>query len=113
MVGYSHSFTPRSVPGAKHPPLENERCWGIDLSQLPEDSVQKAGFDLSYVINAYRNLNRGNAFFTSFFEKLVGVDYVRTMIEEGCSAAEIKAMWHDDVERFKQQRRPYLLYPNS
>ena len=113
MVGYSHSFTPRSVPGAKHPPLENERCWGIDLSQLPEDSVQKAGFDLSYVINAYRNLNRGDAFFTSFFEKLVGVDYVRTMIEEGCSAAEIKAMWHDDVERFKQQRRPYLLYPNS
>ena len=113
MVGYSHSFTPRSVPGAKHPPLENERCWGIDLSQLPEDSVQKVGFDLSYVINAYRNLNRGDAFFTSFFEKLVGVDYVRTMIEEGCSAAEIKAMWHDDVERFKQQRRPYLLYPNS
>jgi uncharacterized protein YbbC (DUF1343 family) len=29
---------------------------------------------------------------------------------EGKSAAEIKAKWADDVTRFKEQRRPYLLY---
>ena len=32
------------------------------------------------------------------------------MIKEGASAAEIKAMWADDVEQFKIQRKPYLLY---
>ena len=52
----------------------------------------------------------GDRFFTSFFEKLIGVDYVRPMIESGKSADEIKAMWRDDVVRFKEQRRPYLLY---
>jgi uncharacterized protein YbbC (DUF1343 family) len=32
------------------------------------------------------------------------------MIKQGKTAAEIKATWADDVESFKQQRRPYLLY---
>jgi uncharacterized protein YbbC (DUF1343 family) len=32
------------------------------------------------------------------------------MIKEGKSADEIKAMWQDDVAKFKKQRKPYLLY---
>jgi hypothetical protein len=32
------------------------------------------------------------------------------MIVEGKDAGEIKAMWKDDVEKFKVQRKPYLLY---
>ena len=32
------------------------------------------------------------------------------MIEQGKSAEEIKATWADDVKRFREQRRPYLLY---
>jgi uncharacterized protein YbbC (DUF1343 family) len=32
------------------------------------------------------------------------------MIEHGKSAAEIRATWQNEVEKFKQQRRPYLLY---
>jgi uncharacterized protein YbbC (DUF1343 family) len=32
------------------------------------------------------------------------------MIKEGCSADEIKKKWSDDVEKFKKQRAPYLLY---
>jgi uncharacterized protein YbbC (DUF1343 family) len=32
------------------------------------------------------------------------------MIRAGKSAEEIKATWKEDVERFKEQRKPYLLY---
>ncbi|MDD7462584.1 MAG: DUF1343 domain-containing protein [Prevotellaceae bacterium] len=110
MTGYSHSFTPRSIPGAKTPPQLDKTCYGVNLSSLTVDSVQAKGLDLSYLINAYRNMNIGEKFFTSFFEKLIGVDYVRKMIVEGRSAAEIKACWKDDVDRFKRQRQPYLLY---
>ncbi|KAA6305596.1 hypothetical protein EZS27_042752 [termite gut metagenome] len=52
----------------------------------------------------------GDTFFSPFFELLVGVDYIRKMIEEGKEANEIKRMWKTDVERFKVQRTPYLLY---
>lgn len=55
----------------------------------------------------------GDRFFRPFFELLVGTDYVRKMIEGGKSADEIKARWKRDVERFKIQRKPYLLYQDN
>jgi uncharacterized protein YbbC (DUF1343 family) len=111
MKGYEFSFSPRSMPGAKHPPQHNNVCFGVDLTSFDNDSIISKGIDLTYLIDAYRNLQMGDKFFSSFFEKLIGVGYVRKMIEEGKSADQIKAMWADDVERFKAQRRPYLLYP--
>jgi len=110
MKNKSFSFTPRSVPGAKNPPLLNRLCYGVDLRDIPDETIWENGFDLSYIIDAYNNLNMGNKFFIPFFELLVGVDYIRKMIIEGRSADEIKAMWKDDVEKFKKQRRQYLLY---
>ena len=77
---------------------------------MSQEEIQRRGFDLSYVINAYRNLNIGERFFTPFFEKLVGVDYIRPMIAEGCSNEEIRAQWQAEVDQFKTRRRPYLLY---
>lgn len=110
MTGYDYSFTPRSVPGAKNPPQLNRLCHGVNLSTLSDEEIWKKGIDLSYVIDAYNNLHMDDYFFRSFFEKLIGVDYVRKMIEAGKSADEIKAMWQDDVKKFKEQRKPYLLY---
>ena len=110
MTGYSYSFTPRSVPGAKNPPQLDKLCHGVNLSNMSDEEIWKRGIDLSYVIDAYRNLNMDDHFFRSFFELLIGTDYVRKMIKEGKSAEEIKARWKDDVEKFKVQRKPYLLY---
>ncbi|MDK2840681.1 MAG: hypothetical protein PWQ17_186 [Anaerophaga sp.] len=110
MKGYDFCFIPRSMPGAKNPPHLNKKCYGVDLSGLPDEKIFEEGIDLSYLIDAYNNLNMGNHFFRPFFEKLIGVDYVREMIMQGRPAEEIEAMWTDDVEQFKKQRRPYLLY---
>lgn len=110
MKGYSYSFTPVSKPGAKNPPLLGKRCYGKDLSTLSESAIYNKGIDLSYLIDAYKNLKMKDKFFTPFFEKLMGVDYVRKMIESGKTAAEIKAKWQNDVKKFKKQRKPYLLY---
>lgn len=110
MTGYDYSFTPKSVRGAKTPPQLNQLCHGVDLSKMSDEEAWKRGVDLSFVIDAYNNLKMGDSFFRPFFELLVGTDYVRKMIKEGKSADEIKAMWRGDVEKFKRQRKPYLLY---
>ena len=110
MKGYDYSFTPKSIPGAKNPPQLNKLCHGVDLSNMSDEEIWKRGVDLTYVIDAYKNLNMGDHFFRSFFELLVGTDYVRKMIEAGKSAEEIKSRWKEDVEKFKEQRKPYLLY---
>jgi uncharacterized protein YbbC (DUF1343 family) len=110
MIGYDFHFTPRSMSSAPHPPQQDRLCHGVDLSHLPENEIATQGICLNYLIDAYRNLNMDDHFFRSFFENLIGVGYVRTMIKQGRSAEEIRAVWQNDVASFKQQRKPYLLY---
>lgn len=104
------SFTPRAVAGAKHPPLEGRCCFGEDLSRMPVDEARRVGFTLRYVIEAYRELGMGERFFTPMFDKLVGAEYVRRMILDGASEAQIRARWQDDAARFRSLRAKYLLY---
>ena len=105
-----YSFTPRSMPGAKEPPQLGKLCYGVDLGNLDNEEIIDRGIDLSYLIDAYNQVGIGDKFFRSFFELLIGRGDIRKMIEEGRSADEIKATWGADVENFKKQRRPYLLY---
>ncbi len=108
--GGDFEFTPRSVVGAKNPPLKDQKCRGVDLRQLDDEAIISKGFNLEYVIDAYHNLNMGEKFFSRMFLLLTGVDYIKQMIMEGKSADEIRQMWQKDVEEFKVLRRKYLLY---
>jgi uncharacterized protein YbbC (DUF1343 family) len=110
MKNLDFSFTPRSISGAKNPPLLNRKCFGVDLRNIPDSIICENGINLDYIIDAYNKLNMGDKFFTSFFERLIGVDYVRKMIIQGKTAEEIKAKWQTDVEKFVIRRKPYLLY---
>lgn len=110
MTNRNYSFTPRSMPGAQNPPQLGKRCRGVDLSGISDEDAIAQGINLAYLIDAYRDLNIGDKFFTSFFEKLIGRGDIRKMIENGMTADEIKATWAADVAKFRVQRRPYLLY---
>ena len=110
MRGYDFSFMPVPNAGSKTPPHSGLKCYGVDLRGISDEEVWRNGVNIEYLVDAYRNLNLGNKFFKPVFEKLIGVEYVRQMILDGCSAEEIKARWSDDVARFKEQRRKYLLY---
>ena len=110
MTNREFSFTPQPNAGSKNPPHNGTLCYGEDLRGLDDEMVWREGLDLRYVIDAYNDLNMGEAFFKPMFEKLIGVDYVREMIMQGSSAEEIEAMWAEDVEEFKVLRRKYLIY---
>ncbi len=110
LKGYDFEFTPMPNAGSAKPPHMGTLCYGRDLRTLPNEEIWGEGIDLSYIIEAYHNLAMGEKFFTPMFEKLIGVGYVREMIMAGCSAEEIEAHWKEDVEKFKEQRRKYLIY---
>lgn len=114
MKARGFSFTPRSVPGAKNPPLRDKRCNGVDLREVDDEAAIDGGVDLSYIIDAYNSMTQGKSrFFNSFFDKLIGNTKIRPMIEAGRSADEIKATWRDEVAQFKKLRSRYLLYPEQ
>lgn len=110
MTGRDFAFTPAPNAGSKNPPHSGKVCYGVDLRGVADEDIWHEGVNLEYVIDAYRDLNMGESFFTPMFEKLIGVDYVRQMILSGATAEEIEARWRADVEEFKEQRRKYLLY---
>ncbi len=113
MTGRSYSFTPTSRFGAKTPPQQDQLCHGVDLSGLDAEQVIAGGINLQWVIDAYRDLTaQGKQFYlkNNFFDLLMGRREIREMIAQGRTAQEIKATWAGDVAKFKEQRRPYLLY---
>ena len=113
--GHPNFNAPRTEPSVYGPAItftpnqstqKGRVCDGVDLSGMSEEEARKVGFSLRYLLDAYMD----NYFFRPFFEYLVGVDYVRKMINQGKSEEEIAARWQEDVAKFKEQRRPYLLY---
>ena len=105
------AFTPISMPSsAPTPKLQDKKVKGLDL-RLSDIR----GIDLSLLVSAYQMAAaQQTPFFTStsFFDKLAGSDSLRLALESGLSAAEIEAEWRTAISEFKQQRQPYLLYPN-
>ena len=122
---FSYRFMPKSMPGAKKPDYQDEWCYGVNLSESDVDRICARGIDLNYIINAFSMLTSfpgasthegilpdGRHFFGKkpYFDKLMGNSWVRELIMQGLAAEDIKVRWQPDVEKFKAQRRPYLLY---
>ncbi|MGN0233861.1 MAG: exo-beta-N-acetylmuramidase NamZ domain-containing protein [Bacteroidaceae bacterium] len=115
LEGCSYTFTPRSMPGAKNPPLLGEECHGVDLTSIPMEEIERWDrIHLEYVIDAYQRMRDKKHFFgkrARFFDLLMGTTRVREMIASGASCQEIRHTWQSDVRQFLRQRKPYLLYP--
>lgn len=118
--GYDFTFTPEDMEGAHSPAFEGQTCYGKDLREIPLAQILEEHIHLNYIIDTYHSMQAqgaGGSFFGSpdgaghcWIDYLCGTDQVRLMIEEGRSAEEISASWQEDVENFKAQRKPYLLY---
>ncbi|MBR4759317.1 MAG: DUF1343 domain-containing protein [Lachnospiraceae bacterium] len=119
-LGNDYEFTPKSMSGAKNPQFEGQTCYGKDLREIPLERIWQEQIDLRYVMDAYKAVKESHpdvSFFgkkdgngTYWIDKLFGTDRVRKMIEEGKTAEEIKNSWQSEIEAFKVQRKPYLLY---
>lgn len=105
------SFTPIPMPGATRPKHQDKECRGFDLSNMDLDKAyQTKGINLEYLIQFYKDAKDKNSFFIPFFTKLAGTKMLQSQIEQGMSAAEIKASWQAGLQNFRAQRKPYLLY---
>ena len=98
----------------------NETCYGVDLRGVPLTEVWENQINLDYLVGAYQAISETSTDISFWgtadsqgrywVDKLIGTDDVRLRIEIGQSAAEIKDSWQKEIEAFKAQRRPYLLY---
>ena len=104
-----YSFTPMPNEGAKDPPLNGKVCCGVDLSEITK--VNK--LELKWLIKAYNETEERSKFFNSYFTKLAGTKKLQLQIEGGMNEEEIRATWKAGLEKFKEMRKKYLIYPDS
>ena len=111
---HSVSFIPEAIPGASlNPKYKGLVCYGLDLRNIPLDTLQnKRSIDLRYLLEFYNDLDRGEDFFTDYFDLLAGTSELQRQILIGYSASEIHNSWQADIEYFKKIRAKYLLYPD-
>jgi uncharacterized protein YbbC (DUF1343 family) len=115
------SFTPKSVTGAKNPPLLNQTCYGRDLSGIKIDITKPEWqkIQLSYLMDAYQLYPDKATFFLKpdknnqyFFNKLAGNAMLMEQLKAGTDEATIRKSWEPGLIAFKQVRKKYLLYPD-
>lgn len=105
-----YQFVPRPNAGSPTPPLNGQRCYGLDLHQ-PAAQEPAEFFTIKYLLDFYQQSTDKPHFFTKYFEQLAGTDSLRAQVMAGRSEASIRASWQPGLEKFKQLRRKYLLYP--
>ena len=109
-----YSFTPMPNEGAKDPPLNGQKCYGTDLSNVTTGSIiQSKKIDLSYLLEYYKKMTDLNEKFfldNNFIDKLAGSDQLRKQILAGKNEQEIKETWKPSLVAFHKIRAKYLIY---
>ena len=106
------TFTPEEIPGvAKHPKYEGELCFGQSLKSYADGILAtERKLHLNWLINVYDFFDESDDFFTHYFVKLAGTNELQIQIYEGKSEEQIRASWQDDLSKFRQIRKKYLIY---
>ena len=115
------SFTPRSMEGAKTPKLQDQLCYGWDLSGTTENVLYVVNdkVQLKWLLEAYQLFPDKNDFFIApqsnrpedfFFNKLAGNSTLMQQIKDGKSEEEIRKSWEPALKEFKIIRKRYLIY---
>jgi len=115
-----YAFTPISREGAKNPKLQDQVCYGWNLSGTPEQVLKKVDnkVQLKWLLQAYRLFPDKENFFIKpksgkaedyYLNKLAGTNLMQ-QIRTNKSEKEIRKTWQPGLKRFKTIRKKYLLY---
>jgi uncharacterized protein YbbC (DUF1343 family) len=107
----SFQFTPDDIPGvAVNPVNKGRECYGIDLRQVEPIPT----FTLDYFLDFYHKYPEEKEFLTSerWLNLLSGSGSLIAMIRQGKSAEEIESAWMPELQKYKEIRKKYLLYPD-
>ncbi len=115
VIGYpdpkfgTFTFVPHDIPGMQMNPIhEGEKCYGMDLRQVPDDIK----FTLEFILYYYYLSGWKEKFFSRprWFDLLAGTDQLRKQILAGWDEEQIRQSWKKDLDKFKHLSMKYVLY---
>ncbi len=112
----------KNIPGVFFRPVyykpyyfgyQNRPLAGVHIHILDIDKFKPVEVQV-YLLCALKKLYPDHGLFKTaridMFDKAMGTDRVRLLVENGASAKDIIASWQDDLERYKKIRGKYLIY---
>jgi uncharacterized protein YbbC (DUF1343 family) len=106
----SAKFTPVPIQGmSEDPKYKNEECNGISIKVTDGKKFHPIEFAIKLVY-CLRELYPEKFKMTDYFDKLTGDISVRKSILSGTLPDQIFSSWQNDLNKFKQIRKKYLLY---
>ncbi len=110
--GFSFEFIPQPTKGSSNPVYSGQLCRGLDLREFYKTHPRLFGrLNLTWLIMAYKTLGSDPHFFNDSFDRLAGTSDLRKQITEGENEQEIRQGWQERLEKFKEIRKKYLIYP--
>ncbi|MBU2651252.1 MAG: DUF1343 domain-containing protein [Bacteroidetes bacterium] len=107
----SYLFKPVSREGASKPLYEGILCHGHNLSSYAlQYASNPHGMNLSWLTESWRYFSGKEEFFNNYFPLLAGTDKLERQVRSGLTPQEIRESWKEDLNRFREIRRKYLLY---
>jgi uncharacterized protein YbbC (DUF1343 family) len=92
---------------------KDQLCTGYKLTDFADVFIKNSkSLYLFWLIEMYQSYPVKEKFFNSFFDKLAGTDELKKQIVAGKSEDEIRASWKPSLDKFRQTRQQYLLYPD-
>ncbi len=111
----SVAFTPQSMPqAAPSPRFEGEEVHGFRLRVTNRNDVQPVEIGIHSLQAMYQQAQRLDE--TNFVSRpdhltrLAGTERLREYLQQGTPPDEIIESWAEEVEAYREQRSPYLLY---
>lgn len=111
--GIDFSFKPKSMFGAKNPKHKEVLCYGYDLREIEMDSLKLMNaLNFNWIIESYLLSGASVDFFkkNNFINLLAGTDKLMNLIKGGANAPQIKVLYQEELEQFKEKRKQYLIY---
>ncbi|HSW93494.1 MAG TPA: DUF1343 domain-containing protein [Gammaproteobacteria bacterium] len=106
-------FVPTPKPGAESPRFQYKICYGWNLAGNRQAVLQKIQrkLQIRYLLQAYRSFPDKKHFFAGF-NWISGNSQLEKQIRAGLSEKQIRLSWQPQLDKFKQIRKKYLLYPD-
>ncbi len=112
MKGFSFSFVPESRIKGVNPLYKGQLCRGLDLRTFYSTHPKLMGrLNLSWLLMGFIDMRSQPDFFNDYFEKLAGTASLRAQIIGNKPESEIRQSWQEGLDRFKEIRKKYLIYP--
>ena len=117
---YNFSYTPTGIKGMAETPLFMDQvCYGLDLRNYNTDLLRKSKqINISWIIELYNAFPHKEKFFDftlskemGSIDKLSGQNAFKYQIMTGMSETEIRKTWEPGLNKCKEMRKKYLLYP--